>query len=669
MGIRVAASSAALWALTLAACAGGPGAGEAGRPASDGRAEVAEATLPARHAVAASTAFRRAVARGTRSPTGEPGPLYWQQSASYDLRARLWPDRRRLEGRARITYRNDSPDTLRSLWVHLIQNVHAAGALRNEAHEVTGGVELRRVGVDGTNLAADPEEGAAGYRVDGTVMEVRPPEPLPPGGSAELEVDWTFVVPEQGAGGRMGRSGDDLYFLAYWYPQMAVYDDVVGWHVDPFLGTAEFYMGFARYRVTLEVPDGWVVRATGTLQNPEEVLSDAVRERLAAAAESDSVVRILGPDDFLPGRTTRRSSTGWLTWRFEADSVRDFAFSATRRSLWDAVGVHVGAGASAAGDGPAGRVRAEALYRESAPLWREVAAYSRHALDFHSRYTGVPYPWPHMTAVEGGGIIGGGMEFPMMTLMGDYNARGDSALYYVTSHELAHMWVPMIVATDEKRRGWMDEGMTTFLENQSRKEFFPGNPSDSLEALAYLQLAGHEREGEMMRWTDYQYPGAGGVASYAKPATVLVALRGLLGEDVFHEAYRTFHAEWAFRHPTPWDFFHTFERVSGRDLGWFWRTWYHETWTLDHAIESVTATSEGTRIVVEDRGEAPMPTRIRVTRVGGETLDLEVPVERWLAGARRDTLLVPPGPPVVRVQIDPEGVFPDVDRQNDVWVR
>ncbi|MCK5411972.1 MAG: M1 family metallopeptidase, partial [Gemmatimonadetes bacterium] len=623
--------------------------------------------------------FLDAVRRGTRTPSGWPGPSYWQQWTDYRLRAVLSPRYRRLDGEARITYHNRSPDVLPAVYLHLTQNVHAPGAARNEPYEVTGGMDLSRVTAAGVHLAeltaeaAVADEGAAGqgvagYAVDGTILRIDLPEPLMPGGTVELELAWTFRVPQGGAGPRMGWDGDELFFLAYWYPQMAVYDDVVGWQIDPFLGLAEFYAGFGSYDFTVEVPEGWIVLASGRLQNPGEVLAPSVLERLRQAESSDSVVHVLAEDDIAAGRTTRRGPDigGTLEYRFRADTARDAAFSATRSSLWDAVRAPVG---DVDGDGETDYTRVDAVYRPGAPRWANTARYGRHAIESLSRFLALPYPWPHMSAIEGGGIVTGGMEFPMMTLIGDYNARGDSALYYVTAHEFGHMWVPMIVATDERRYGWLDEGMTSFAENQVRKEFFPGQDAERSDREAYLETAGAGTEGEMLRWTDYQYPGRVRTATYGKPSTVLVALRGLLGEREFLMAYREFIRRWAFKHATPWDFFHTIEDVTGRDLDWFWRAWYYETWILDHAILDVRQSGGGAEIVIRDLGLVPMPALVRVTRQDGEELMLEVPVETWLAGKTEAILKVREGPPVIRVEIDPERRFPDVDRENNVWPR
>ena len=230
------------------------------------------------------------------------------------------------------------------------------------------------------------------------------------------------------------------------------------------------------------------------------------------------------------------------------------------------------------------------------------------------------------------------------------------------------MWIPMIVANDERRYAWMDEGSTTFHENRAREEFFPDQKNDEENREHYLDIARAGLEGEIVRFSDYHYRGpAYGVASYDKPATVLMALRGLLGEETFLAAWREFIDRWAWRHPYPWDLFHTFEDVAGRDLDWFWRSWYYEPWLLDQALVDVATIRDTTRIVVEDQGRVPMPAPLAVTRADGSVERHEVPVETWLAGRLRAIVTVASEPAVTRVEIDPEGVFPDADRADNVW--
>jgi hypothetical protein len=609
-------------------------------------------------------AWLDAVDNGTRTSTGEPGPRYWEQWTDYTLRARILPDEKRLEGSADIVYHNRSPDALDALHLDLVQNVHAPGAMRNEPLEVTGGVELVRVASAGRDLR---ELGAGaqgpGFAVIGTRLIVVPERPVAPGASARLTIEWRFTIPQAGASGRMGWDEDNLLFLAYWYPQMTVYDDITGWHPDPFLGTSEFHHGFGSYDLTIDAPAGWIVRATGRHLNPEAVLAPRVRARLQLAGQSDTLVRIVGPADF--ANATMSGTNGRLEWRFRSDTVRDVAFSVTRESIWE--GARTSAG-DRNGDGQPDYTRIESLWRGTAPRWQHMVRYEQHAIDFLSRYLGIPYPWPHMTAVEAGGIIGGGMEFPMMTLIGDYDERGDSALYFVTAHELAHMWVPMMVSTDERRYAWLDEGTTTYNENAARMEFYPGLNHFIPDQESYADFALTGMEGEIIRRSNFHYdPNAYGIASYAKPATVLLALRGILGDEVFHRAYRAYLARWKWKHPTPWDFFRSMESLSGRELDWFWRTWYYETWRLDQAIASVTPTAEGTRIVIADRGEAPMPVRLAITLADGSIVGREIPVDVWLRGERRAEITVEGT--VTRVEIDPERWFPDVDRGNNAWMR
>lgn len=262
----------------------------------------------------------------------------------------------------------------------------------------------------------------------------------------------------------------------------------------------------------------------------------------------------------------------------------------------------------------------------------------------------------------------------MMTLIGDYNERGDSALYYVVAHELAHMWVPMMLSTNERRYAWFDEGTTTFNENNARMEFYPGRNHFLGDQDTYVQVARAGQEGPIMTWSDFHRPGpAYGVASYSKPASVLHALTGVLGEETFERAYREYFDRWVWKHPYPWDMFNTFEDVAGRDLDWFWRAWYYESaqdgeWLLDQAVAGVERLPSGqTRITIGDEGWVPMPVLLRITRQDGAVLEERIPVDRWLQGAATATITVPAGAPVTRVEIDPDRYFPDADRRDNVW--
>lgn len=613
--------------------------------------------------------FLNAIEKGTRSADGEPGENYWQNEASYDLYAELDPDNHTIYGSATVTYQNNSPDNLDVIVLELAQNLHKEGTPKMDFTEITGGIKLTKVAANGIELdtITMPErwtQGASGYMNEGTQLYIYPDEVLFSGESIEFEFEWSFIVPEQGASGRMGRSRDNLYFIAYWYPHIAVYDDVNGWFYDPFVGNAEFYHGFADYNLTVKAPRGWLVMGTGEFLNPEETLSEQTLERYHEAGESDETILISDFDELEDA--TLESDDNMLTWKFKSEKVRDVAFSATLESRWEGARTPVG---DLSGDGEPEYTRINTFYRETAPLWQSQTEYAQHSITYLSDYMQTPYPWPHMSSVEGAGIIGGGMEFPMMTIIGDYNSSGPSSLYSVTAHELAHMWFPMILSTNERRYTWIDEGYTSFHDVEASIDYLGADQIDKTSEFGrYLQIAGSDFEGEIMRWSDYHYPGpAYGVASYPKPASVLYALRGVIGEEKFMEAHHELINRWKYKHPYPWDIFNTIEDVTGEDLSWFWRAWLYETWVLDQSIEGVTVEENNTVISIRDSGNIPMPVLLRLTYENGTIVDEKIPETHWLNGYRTYEFEAPDNGTLIKVEIDPDHHFPDKDRSNNVW--
>lgn len=604
--------------------------------------------------------FSAAVERGTRTTTGEPGPRYWQQWAEYDLEARLEPRQRRVTGRGTVRYVNRSPDTLRTVAVHLRQNLHAPGAPGTRPVQRTDGMVLDTVRAQGRFLGALNLAAASGpgYEVSGTIAWLRLPEPIAPGASAELSFAWHFTVPPPTTP-RMGTDGE-VFLIGYWYPQLAVYDDISGWHTDPYLGTGEFYMGYADYRMRVTVPEGFLVPATGELVNATAVLSDSVRARLARSRRAPGVVAIVGSRDRGAGTATARGTGGTLTWHFEADTVRDVIWTASDRYLWDAT---VAVAGDHTGDGRPDTAAIHAFYRPEATDWRESARYTRHSIESLARHLW-PYPYPHMTSVEGFVF---GMEYPMVTLVGD---PGDPTfLYRIIAHEVGHMWFPMIVGSDEKRFAWQDEGFAQFLEGVATVEFTNGQLDPALESLQnYVAFERAGGEAPLMRHSDeYAAEQAYAVASYDKAAIVLRALRAMLGAERFDRALREYGRDWAGKHPHAYDFFYAMNAAAGEDLSWFWRGWFFETWELDQAIAEVAAAGDSVAIMIESRGEMPMPVPLVITRADGSTQRLTVPVDVWLSGRRRTIVRVSSAPAVTSVTIDPEGMFPDVNRGNQRW--
>jgi len=613
----------------------------------------------------------RAVERGTRTETGEPGENYWQNESSYSLTAEIDPENHILYGSGDISFTNNSPSSQQVVVLELAQNLHKEGTPKMEVTEITGGMNLTSIIVEGKEFNEITfrqrwTQNASGYLVNGTSLYIFPEESVASGETLNLSIDWNFEIPERGASGRMGRSRGNLYYIAYWYPHVSVLDDVYDWFNDSFVGNAEFYYGFADYDISITLPEGWLVMSTGEFLNPEETLSPLTFEQYRTAVSSNEPVTVAGFDDL--GKATLESENGKLTWKFRAEQVRDVAFSATLESQWDAARTPVG---DLDGDGEVDYSHIHSFYRETAPLWQSQVEYGQHSVTFFSNYTGIPYPWPHMTSVEGAEIIGGGMEFPMMTVIGDYNGAGAVRLYGVTAHEIAHMWIPMILSTNERRYTWIDEGFTTFHTNEANIDYYGSERFDRTDSFSgYLQIAGTDAEGEMMRWSDYHYPGpAYGVASYSKPASVLYALRTILGEETFREAYDTLMDRWAYKHPYPWDIFNTFEDVSGRDLSWFWRSWYYETWALDQSIADVYEQDGETVIEIEDIGNVPMPVLLEIVLEDGTVIERRLEEDIWLSGERTHKLILTTGSTIESAVIDPEFLFPDVDRRNNDWER
>jgi hypothetical protein len=621
-------------------------------------------------------AFTEAVERGTRTRTGRPGASNWVQYARYSIDARLDAANAQVEARERVVYLNNSPDTLRTIAVHLRQNVFAPGSPRRSAVPITGGVKLGRIAAGGkairsaTSSSALRAMDAGGYTVDGAVMWVRLPEPLLPRDSTRLDIAWSFSPPPSPSDGREGREGKSLYFIGYWYPQIAVYDDVNGWVADPYINGAEFYMDPADYDVRLTVPHGWPVGATGTLVNEDSVLSRQTLDRLARARTTRDVVHVLSAADRASGAGFARGGRE-ATWHFVAKDVRDFAWGTSDRYDWDATIALVHGERAGATD----TVMINSFFRihPTAAAWPLGGArFTRDAIEKMSDYLW-PYPWRQMTSMEGV-ITSGGMEYPMMTLMQPWpdtlSLAGD------LMHETGHMWFPMQVGTNAPRYPGMDAGFPQADVAQGMRVNYGeprkgGRPNDSEpgQRSVYLRQARAGHEMALMTPGDLADPDLYFVMYYNKTAQVLSALRAILGEETFHRAYREYGRRWIGRHPYPADFFNTMSELSGLDLSWFWRSWFYEPWSLDQAIASVREEGDSAAITVEDRGLAPMPVILAVTREGWETERIEAPVDVWLKGARSWVARVPAMPRIVSVEIDPDGDFPDIDRDNQRWKR
>jgi hypothetical protein len=432
-----------------------------------------------------------------------------------------------------------------------------------------------------------------------------------------------------------------------------VYDDVRGWNTDQYLGQGEFYLEYGNIDYEITLPAGYIVAGTGVLQNPADVLTSTQQARLVAAASSDSTVHIITGGELASG-AARPAAQGTLTWRFRAEKVRDAAWAASPIYQWDA----------SAWDG----VLAYAFYRPSAlDTWKDAAKMSRFSIqEYSTRW--FRYPYPQISAVEG---PVSGMEYPMVAM----EARGDSSaeLYRVLTHEIGHMWYPMIVGSDERRYAWMDEGFNTFINTFSEEDYWKRDDS-----------ATRQRERELVNQTDQlpaaqpimtaanRYKTRGNLLSlgYVKPSIVLLTLRNkVLGAEVFDSAFREYTRRWSFKHPQPADFFRTVEDLSGRDLSWFWRAFFYTTAALDQSVESVKQAPDGSaEITLANLGDAVMPVELQLQFDDSTTLMVKLPVEIWYSGTHY-VYELQPGKAIVGARVNPDGTLPDAVSTNDSWKR
>ncbi|MEJ2501977.1 MAG: M1 family metallopeptidase [Gemmatimonadota bacterium] len=643
-------------------------------------------------------------ANAYRNAAGAPGHAYWQQRADYVIEAELDPSEHRIDGSERITYHNNSPDALPFLWVQLDQNVrseeHSRSQRTQEAlPEEVSPMMARYLGVGGSSerygydiqrvqLVADGRRIDADYRINSTIMRVDLPEPLEPGGVRELEIDWSFIVPDFGRGSKEEVADGWIYEVAQWFPRMSVYDDVNGWQTEQFLGRGEFYLNFGNYDVRLTVPWDHIVDATGVLRNPGEVLTAEQRARLDRAYGSEEPVFIRTADE-VGDPASRPTDRGTLTWHYTAENVRDFAFASSRTFVWDAAGFRY--------PGDDRVIAVHSLYpREAMPLWDKVS--TRATIQTLETYGRMAFPYPYPKAVNVNGRVGG-MEYPMVAFCGarpqpdgSYTEGQERGLISVTIHEVGHNWFPMIVASDERKWTWMDEGLNTFLQYYGEQDYaatYCGEEWTQTDDCTFQSrrgpapnIVGYMRDPDqvpIMTESDLIHKDFGN-NGYAKPATGLNMLReDILGPDAFDDGFQYYATSWAFKHPQPADFFRAMEEGAGENMSWFWRGWFYTTHANDQAIAGVTAqdatelmgsTDAGAhyyRVTVENRGGLVMPLEIEATYTDGTTERFDLPVDVWRNNELRFTKGFFSDRDLVSVTIDPDEAFADTDRSNNTW--
>jgi len=601
----------------------------------------------------------------TRSPAGVPGHAFWQNRADYQIRATLDPVANTLDGKVAIDYTNNSPEALDVLWLQVEQNRFREDARGNftsgrASTQHTDGYRFTSVKVDDGHGAKEVK-----YVIADTRMQLVLPEALKArGGKLKILIDYNYVLPGN-FGGRTGfdpSKNGNIYEMAQWYPRMAVYDDLRGWDTAPYLNS-EFYLEYGNFDYFITVPWNMMVAGSGELQNPEEVLTATQRERLAKAKQSDATVMIRTPEE-VTQPSSRPKQSGTLTWHFKMANTRDVAFGASTAYVWDAARINLPAGKTAL---------AMSVYPvESATpaLWGRSTEFMKSSVEYFSRQW---YPYPYPVAINEGGSAASGMEYPGIVF--DPMKAPAKPLQMVTAHEIGHTWFPMIVGSNERRDAWMDEGFNTFIDvyeadNFNHGEFAPkrdseyapkgGNPVDEILPLLADKDAPPLLMGADMVKEKYRHP-----ATYFKAALGLVLLREeIIGPERFDPAFRKYIASWAYKHPSPSDFFRLMESETGEDLGWFWRGWFEQNWQLDLAVTGIDAGKHSVGIANNDK--LVMPSTLKVDFTDGSSTSIRIPVETWQQHVTFD-VLVPGDKPIRSATIDPDHKLPDRDRSNNVF--
>jgi hypothetical protein len=623
-----------------------------------------------------TNSIRSALDAGTRDSTGRPGPDYWQMRTDYSIRTRLDPTTSTVTGSESIVIHNTSPDSLPFIVLRLDQNIFSANVARAErVPEITGGLTITKMSLDGTEVVSGTVAGGrvAGRRaepptvptatgLDQTVARIMLPTPVAPGAQVTLDIEWSFRVPrvEGGRGLRMGAWPDSLFQVAQWYPRVAKYDDLRGWDMEPYLGPSEFYNNFGSFDVWIDVPAGWIVGATGVLQNPDEVLTPESRARLARVLGSDETITIVGADERGPGKATATGTR--LVWHFAADTVNDFAWSASDRYIWDATR------ATIEGLGP---IPIHMLYTPGrAQSWERAPAILRHALEFYSELW-MPYAFPQLTMADGPET---GMEYPMFIMSGVGAA----------DHEVGHEWWPMMVGTNETWYGFMDEGFDQYMNLLSNAHRDGRVPSLDGMGQRYGSISGNESEAPLM-WNANQGGSMYSFQAYSKAPLMLSMLGGIVGDSAVWAAMSDYAHTWRFRHPSPWDYAFFMNEALGRDLSWFWNSWLFTTDAVDGSIADVRTTTSGTTVVVRQDGQMPSPVVLRVdfapggpairmmpnsTMLGETSAIVTWPADVWFTGSRTFTANLDFGGRLIEsVTLDPFGRFPDRNVADNVWPR
>jgi hypothetical protein len=591
--------------------------------------------------------LKRAYVNQTRTYDGNPGPNYWQNFSDYNIKAEIDPKTRLLSGSEKIVYFNNSPDTLKTIVLKLYQDMYKKGAARNtelNPETVTDGVKINKLNVDGNNLSLNIEDKIISFQ--GTNLIIQLTSPLPPKSIKEIDVEWNFVIPK-GTDIRIGTYGESTFFVGYWYPKVAVYDDLRGWDMISYNAEHEFYFDYSDMNVEIKVPKGFGIWATGMLQNPDEVLNSTYLKKYNEALISDKLINIVARED--SGKEVYKHKNGFTTFKYAAKNISDFAFGMSDFYLWDGTSIELETGK---------KVTCFSAYNPASDFFFQAATMAKRAIEFFSKeMPGVIYPYPQITVFNGDG----GMEFPMIVNDGQFSNTINDV--YVTTHEIAHMYFPFYVGTNESRYAWMDEGMAYFLPWDLQIELSEYDHR-TRAAVGFSKWAGNEMDIHMILPSILSRDPHLSVMSYYKPALAYEVLESALGEELFAKGLKEFISRWNGKHPTPWDFFYTFEDVAKKDLSWFWNPWFFESHTPDLAIKDLKTENGKTKVLIENVGSLPVPIDLTLTLEDGTQTKLAASTSIWENGNKEVWLEVKVKGKVTSVEMLNKNI-PDADASNN----
>ena len=609
-----------------------------------------------------------------RSVSGKPGHKYWQNKADYIIDVELDTLSDIIMGKEIIKYTNNSPDDLDFLWLHVDQNLFKEesrgnaiipiGGSRNgsKGQKLDGGFKISAVQII-SGKGRDRSIIDAKYEVYDTRMKVVLPKPLKSnGGKLSLKIDFSFLSPDYGSD-RMGILRTDngkIYTIAQWYPRMCVYDDLRGWNILPYTGQGEFYLEYGDFNINITAPSDHIVVCSGELLNPLETYTLDQLDRWAQAEASDETVMIRAPEE-INNPSSRPAGREMITWRFKMENARDVAWASSSAFILDAAKINLPSGKSSMA------ISAYPIESYGNNAWERSTEYTKASVEHYSERW---FEYPYTTAINVAGNVKG-MEYPAVSFC-YYNSKG-ADLWGVTDHEFGHNWFPMIVGSNERLYGWMDEGFNTLINYFSTQEFNNGEYKT--------------RIGENLRYAAYMFTKEGlepiitapdnliednmGLQYYKTGMFLLLLRKHVLGPKRFDDAFRSYIHRWAYKHPSPDDFFRTMEDVSGEDLGWFWRSWVMNNWQLDQAVTGVKYVDDkpesGAIITIKNMKEIPMPVKLEITTESEKKMEVKLPVEIWKKNIEW-SFVVETNEKIKKVEVDPKYEYPDINGKNNIWI-